>query len=86
MVLLILSFFFFFCPFVFLVLMGFLEHVDNIAFQYFIAECACLLNSLPSYFKQIKVYVREREQREGGGREEGWEDECVFCSMGPCHP
>jgi len=72
----VLIFFFFFCPFVFLVLMGFLEHVDNIAFQDFIAEYACLLNSLPSYFKQIKVCVCERD-RTGVGREEGWEDVCM---------
>lgn len=29
-------------------LLFFLEHVDNITFQYFIAECTCLFNSLPS--------------------------------------
>lgn len=44
----LLTFFFLVLLFAFLVPTGFLEHVDNIAFQYFMAECACLLNSLPS--------------------------------------
>lgn len=77
--------------FVFLFLTGFLEHVDNIAFQYFIAECACLLKSLPSYSKQTKVCVgggggegeTERERREGRNKDGRM---CTFCSVGPYHP
>jgi len=36
---------FFILLFVFLVFTGVLEDVDNNAFQYFIAECACLIAS-----------------------------------------
>lgn len=44
----LLAYLFFFLLLAFLVPTGFLEHVDNIASQYFMAERACLLNSLPS--------------------------------------